>query len=261
MVRYGSPDQPEYHGLASCVDYVTGYCSALSAALALYQRERDPNGRGCEAVTSLAQGAHLAQAPFAFDFPDRSWNEPSGQQCCGDNVLHRLYRARDGWLFLAARPEKREAVLAALELDGGSGASFADDSDVAHFVEQRLRRKTIVYWQRVFQPLDIGVYPVRTLQEIRRVTVKRRSEARYVSGGPSVQVIRQTHPAGCDVDTLAPAYARLRHHPLRYLNPAPKPGSHTLQILEELGVANGEQQSLLKNGTIALELSKSYLPQ
>jgi crotonobetainyl-CoA:carnitine CoA-transferase CaiB-like acyl-CoA transferase len=259
MVRYGSADQPEYHGLASCIDYVTGYCSALGAVLALYKRRRDPNGIGCEAVTSLAQGANLAQTPFAFDFPGWTRNEPSGQRCRGDDVLHRLYRARDGWLFLAARPDKRGAILATSELNP-RGLAIADESNLARFLERRLRAKDVAYWQHVFRPLDVGIFPVRTLQQIRRATVERRPGARCVVGGPSIQVIRQAHPVGCEVDTLAPAYARLKRHPLRYLDPAPKPGSHTLEIIDELGIAKQEQRNLLKNGTIALQLSESYLP-
>ncbi len=260
MVRYGSREQPEYHGLASCIDYVTGYCAALGAALAIYRRTHDPRGTAAEAVTSLAAGAQLAQVAFAFDFPGRIWDEPSGQHCRGDHALHRLYRARDGWFFLAARVDKRDAILAKAERSCPPGLASAGDSKLAMFLEACFRRHSIAHWQRVFAPLDVAVFPVRTLREIRRACVTPRPAARYLAGGPSVQVVRQRHPAGCLVDTLAPAYARLSRHPLRYLEPAPKPGSDSLKILEELGVSDDKQQELVDKGVVALELSKEYLP-
>jgi crotonobetainyl-CoA:carnitine CoA-transferase CaiB-like acyl-CoA transferase len=260
MLRYGSAEQPEYHGLASCIDYLTGYCAALGAALALLERARDPQRKGGEAVTSLAQGAQLVQTAFAFDFPGRVWDEPSGQECRGDHALHRLYRARDGWLFLGARPDKRDAILAEPGLRCPPRLASASDPELASFLEARLRTETSAHWQRVLRPLDVAAFPVRTLGEIRRAAVTPRPQARFVAGGPSVQILRQRHPALGPVDTVAPAYARLRRQPLRYVDPAPKPGSHTLEILEELGVPEGERQRLLKTGIVAAALSDDYLP-
>ena len=152
MLRYGNPKQPEHHGLASCIDYVTGYCAGLGAALALFKRARDPKSSGGEAVTSLAQGAHLAQTPFAFDFRGRRWTESSGQQCLGDSPLHRLYRAHDGWLFLAARSDKCDAVLAAVGF-GWPRIAAPSHSDLARLLESALRKKTCAYWQEVLRPL------------------------------------------------------------------------------------------------------------
>jgi crotonobetainyl-CoA:carnitine CoA-transferase CaiB-like acyl-CoA transferase len=260
MVRYGSREQPEYHGLASCIDYVTGYCAALGAALAIYRHKRDPRGPAAEAVTSLAAGAQLAQVTFAFDLPGRIWDEPSGQHCRGDHALHRLYRAHDGWFFFAAQVDKRDAILTKSELGCPPGLASAGDSELAKFLEACFRQHSIAHWQRVFAPLDVAVFPVRRLREIRRACATPRPAARYLTGGPSVQVVRQRHPAGCLVDTLAPAYARLSRHPLRYLEPAPKPGSDSLTILEELGIADGKQQELIDKGVVALGLSKEYLP-
>ena len=65
MLRYGGKEQrPMLHGWASCVDYLTGYSASFGAALALFKRKR--SGKGDLAMTSLAQGAQLVQAPLMY---------------------------------------------------------------------------------------------------------------------------------------------------------------------------------------------------
>jgi crotonobetainyl-CoA:carnitine CoA-transferase CaiB-like acyl-CoA transferase len=260
MLRFGSPAQPEYHGIASCVDYMTGYSAALAAALAILRQARARDGSGGEAVTSLAQGAQLAQAGLAFSFPGRSWDEPKGQQCRGDHALHRLYRARDGWLFLAAHREKTDAILAKLGCARPRWPDGPVDAEISACLERCLKSEPIAHWQAALRPLDVAVVPIRTMHEIRRAVVRRRPEARFVSAKTSVEAIRQPHPAGCEVDSVAPAYARLRRHPIRYLDPAPKPGRHSLEILEELGIPAAERKRLLDQGVVSTGLSDDYLP-
>ncbi len=260
MLRYGDPAQPEYHGIASCIDYITGYSAALAAALALFRRTCAADGKGSEAVTSLAQGAQLAQASLAFDFPGRTWDEPTGQQCRGDHALHRLYRARDRWFFLAAHRDKLDSILARAGPRRQHELGRSGDSEVSAYLERCFRKESTAHWEGLLQPLDVAVMPVRTLREIRRVAVRPRPKARFLSDGVSVQVIRQPHPVGGEVDTVAPAYARLRRHPIRYLDPAPKPGSHSLEILEELGIPADERKRLLDRGIVSVSLADDFLP-
>lgn len=69
MTRYGDPDFPELHAIASCVDALTGYSAAFGMALALYRRDQDGAGRCVDA--SLAAAATLVQLPFAFSYKGR----------------------------------------------------------------------------------------------------------------------------------------------------------------------------------------------
>ena len=75
--RYGTPEAPVMHGVASCVDYISGFCAALGVAQALVARKE---GRGGSLVrTSLAMGAQLVQFPFVVDAA-RDGAEVGGQQ-------------------------------------------------------------------------------------------------------------------------------------------------------------------------------------
>ena len=101
MTRYGGNGQrPEIHGFASCIDYLTGYSGAFGIALALLKRQLF--GGGTLVLTSLAQGAQLVQAPFMLaTASSQSAAEPQGQRAQGEHSLQRIYRANDGWIFLA----------------------------------------------------------------------------------------------------------------------------------------------------------------
>lgn len=61
MARLGRPEAPELHGVASAVDYLTGYLGAFSGIAALYAREVRGDGTGDYTDTSLESGASLVQ--------------------------------------------------------------------------------------------------------------------------------------------------------------------------------------------------------
>ena len=66
MTRFGTRNMPLLHGIASCVDYLTGYLGAYAAIVALQARERRKDGHGDWAETSLASAASLIQFGFQY---------------------------------------------------------------------------------------------------------------------------------------------------------------------------------------------------
>ena len=102
MTRYGRPDKPLIHGIASCVDYITGFSACMGIVQALLAREL---GRGGSQVrTSLAMGAQLVQFPFMTRHAQSAQQIPSGQEARGDGCEQHLYRLSDGWAFVGCRP-------------------------------------------------------------------------------------------------------------------------------------------------------------
>jgi crotonobetainyl-CoA:carnitine CoA-transferase CaiB-like acyl-CoA transferase len=85
MARFGSSDAPELHGLASCVDYLTGYIATFGAVVALVARERRPERGGDWVDTSLASAASFVQAAFQVT------PAPVGTADC-------LRKVKDGWI-------------------------------------------------------------------------------------------------------------------------------------------------------------------
>ncbi len=101
MMRFGGPQTPTFHGIASAVDYLCGYLGALSGVLALYARERRGDGRGDWAETSLCNAATLIQLLF-----QRPGSEPPpsarDQLATGMTAGARVYQLSDGWIFAQA---------------------------------------------------------------------------------------------------------------------------------------------------------------
>ena len=64
MMRFGGPETPTFHGIASAVDYLCGYLGTYAGVVALYARERRGDGRGDWAETSLCNAATLIQLLF-----------------------------------------------------------------------------------------------------------------------------------------------------------------------------------------------------
>jgi crotonobetainyl-CoA:carnitine CoA-transferase CaiB-like acyl-CoA transferase len=101
MMRFGGPETPTFHGIASAVDYLTGYLGALSGVLALYARERRGDGRGDWAETSLCNAATLIQLLFQRAGSDAPAGA-RGQLATGRTAGERVYQLGDGWIFAQA---------------------------------------------------------------------------------------------------------------------------------------------------------------
>jgi crotonobetainyl-CoA:carnitine CoA-transferase CaiB-like acyl-CoA transferase len=101
MTRFGGPDTPTFHGIASAVDYLCGYLGTLSGVLALYARERRGNGRGDWAETSLCNAATLIQLLLQQDGGDAPASA-RGQLATGMTAGARVYHLSDGWIFAQA---------------------------------------------------------------------------------------------------------------------------------------------------------------
>ncbi len=107
--RYGGARTPELHGVASTIDYLTGFLASFGTATALYKRAAYP-GRGTTVRASLAQSAMVAQLPFSYSYEGRKWNEAAGQDSVGFSAFSRLYRAFDGWVYVHIEPDSLKTL-------------------------------------------------------------------------------------------------------------------------------------------------------
>jgi crotonobetainyl-CoA:carnitine CoA-transferase CaiB-like acyl-CoA transferase len=249
--RYGTPEAPVLHGIASCVDYITGFSAALGVAQALVAREL---GRGGAQVrTSLAMGAQLVQFPFAIASERLARSaEPSGQRAIGYGPHYRLYRTRDGWAFLACRAgdlHQAARLLGAVEPTEQCLSDAIAAMTCSEAAERLLPLKTA------------SAMRVRRLDELRQsCTIQ--THQRFQNGGRHLAMVRSAHPSGYRVSLPLPTWYRLENEIIEPLTSAPAPGSHTRGILAELGVPDMELDRLLSSG-VAREgwpVLNHYLP-
>ncbi|MGH3529596.1 MAG: CoA transferase [Pseudonocardiaceae bacterium] len=135
MTRFGTRDMPLLHGIASCVDYLTGYLGAFAATVALQARERRCDGSGDWVDTSLASGASLTQLLFQWGPPVAS---AVGPTATGPSSFARLCQQSDGWIFADASVDVSASLsglnvadaIASLRMDGILAAPVRSIADL-----------------------------------------------------------------------------------------------------------------------------------
>ena len=260
QTRYGGAgEKPILHGWASCIDYITGYSATYGAVLALFKRRRSgvPDG-GDFVTTSLAQGGQLVQAPFMFACQSAcSGDEPSGQDAMGEHALHRMYRARDGWVFVGGIRHEID------KLRRVPGLEHAPDEGTEKFLEAKIAQREVAHWVKLFNDAGLAGHRIDSLEDIRNKYLHEASadDLNAWDDGRSIAIVRFVdHPVGSAVDLAPPAYVRLKNAPIQLLYACPKQGAHTREILRELGYDDAHIEALIADGVAKDHLHKHYLP-
>ena len=260
QMRYGGEgNRPVLHGWASCIDYITGYSATYGAVLALLKRRRSgvPDG-GDFVTTSLAQGGQLVQAPFMYACEAGcSGDEPAGQDAVGEHALHRMYRARDGWVFLGGLEHEMG------KLRGIVGLENTPDEDAGEFLEGEIKKRDVAHWVEVFNEVGLAGHRIDSLEDIREMFLHEVCDDNLDAwdDGRSISIVRFTdHPVGSAVDLAPPAYVRLKNAPVQLLYACPKQGAHTREILGELGYDDDYVDGLIARGVAKEQLHEYYLP-
>ena len=260
QMRYGGEgNRPILHGWASCIDYITGYSATFGAVLALLKRRRSgvPDG-GDFVTTSLAQGGQLVQAPFMYACEAGcSGDEPSGQDAVGEHALHRMYRARDGWVFLGGLQHEMDKLRCI------AGLENTPDEDAGEFLEGEIKKCDVAHWVKVFNEVGLAGHRIDSLEDIREMFLHEvcDDDLDAWDDGRSISIVRFTdHPVGSAVDLAPPAYVRLKNASVQLLYACPKQGAHTREILGELGYDDDYVDDLIAKGVAKEQLHRYYLP-
>ena len=215
-------------------DYGTGFMGAYGVALALLHRQR--TGEGQHIDSALAYTAMTLQSPFMQIYDGKEWNETGGQDALGTGPLHRAYQASDGWFFIGV-PESALSRLSGLE--GLSGIDALRGDALASSLEERFQGNSVAFWVERLAAAGIGAQ--RVITNVRELMTDPWVESHGLS-------ITREHDELGPVTTCGPA-PRLSRTPVRPGIPAPKPGSHAREILEEHGLGS-RYQTLLDSGVI-----------
>lgn len=241
MERYGGKSRPELHSLASCVDYIAGYSAAMGMALALLYRRK--TGEGQEVYTNLFQAAQLSQINFMYDSLGKQCQEPKEQNVSGESYLQRIYRVKNGHVFLGAKDSDYQQIACACEL--GLESDFQKREEL---LEEFFATKRLEELNNPAHELYPFVHPVLDLESIREKDL----------AGKRGCFITREHRALGKVDTIG-IYQTLMNRRVRNGNPAPKPGQDTIDLLKEFGHEN-RINLLMKKGVVSTGYSDRFLP-
>jgi crotonobetainyl-CoA:carnitine CoA-transferase CaiB-like acyl-CoA transferase len=243
MSRFGGPGTPAVHGIASCIDYFTGFSGAFGALVGLLARER--GHERLVARTSLVRTAAWVQLPFLAD-PGEP--EPSGPGVHGRGPFDGLYRVRGRrWIAVAAHPRDRAAL-----------AERLDPADL----RRALRRRPVAQALALARAHGLDAHEVLAAEDLQA-----RALAGSWPGTPvdpqatSGRVLEVRHPGGTFVVPDA-TWQRPAHAPRLRLSHAPRPGEHTREVLAELGLPDAELDRLERDRLVATRwfAGPAYLP-
>jgi crotonobetainyl-CoA:carnitine CoA-transferase CaiB-like acyl-CoA transferase len=209
-----------------------GVASALMVALYAKRRGR----RLTNVVTTMLGTVQQAMIPYNASYASRPANVAADDQFFGMNALYRMYRAADGYVFLAAPlPREWSAFAKAMSpyVDLHADERFADadsraahDDDLIAALTPLFATKTKLEWEHELSAQDVGCVEV----------VEANSE-----------LVLQTDPyfeAGYAVEAVSPIFEEHRRlAPLcRFSRSRTKAdagctiGQHTDAVLREIGL-------------------------
>lgn len=212
MVRFGGPETPTFHGIASAVDYLCGYLGTLSGVLALYARERRGDGRGDWAETSLCNAATLIQL-----LHQRPGSEAPaaarGQLATGRSATERVHRLSDGWIFAQA------------------------PRDIAGDLRGKTQAEALA-WCRAQN------IPAAEVQTCKQLADRHRAQ-------PTATVkFEKTTSDGWSTENFAPSWFAFDGRPENRPPAATRIGSDGPAVLREVGYSDGQVQELVASGTV-----------
>ena len=232
-LRSGGTEEPRPTGVL-LNDHGAGHLSAFGVLLALFHRYR--TGEVQEVNMALSRMATLHQFPFMLAYDGRIWDEPTGPHATGYNAADRLYRASDGWFYLACPADTfREKITA---LNGCEQTASLPPEDFERWLENHFSRAPVS--EVVEQLTAAGIAAHRYLDIVEAVT----------------EPIAFDLKASAFIDHPGLGKALGIAHPLignggTTLLAARRPGMDTMPILEEYGFSSGEIMSMHKAGAIA----------
>ena len=236
QVRFGGAEKPALWPFGVVCDYGTGYAGAYGALLALLEREE--SGRGQHVTSALARTACTLQSLHLQEYEGKEWTEPGGRGARGFGVLQRLYRCKDGWVFVGA---KRRA-----ELEVIVGAATPGELEAA--VERWCKQQSCENAESELRKAGVGAQRLRWLVDLV-------AEPEVVGRGLSLS---REHEALGTLRTCGPGpwYSASRVVPGC---PAPLPGRDAESVLAEIGM-DGEFERLVDEGVVRLPGAPEALP-
>ena len=253
MVHYGTMDAPLSLGSVS-IDIAGGLSLAFGALLGVYQQRE--TGYAGEVRGSLARAANFVQLPVMIRQAENSeWGEVRGQFSMGPSWHQRIYRCRDGWIYLHVN-EDRAPQLA--ELLTGQSVLLDENTPLnENAIEQLMQEQRCDVWLEKLQAANMAAHRVLTVQDFRDQAVAVSNAAAVVMEGGAVKILRRDdHPSGIAFMTVDSSWFRFGEgQAYNRLAVAPRSGEHSLEILTRLGFSESDRARLLQSKSV-----HEYLP-
>ncbi|MCF7550686.1 CoA transferase [Pseudonocardia sp. WMMC193] len=220
-------------------DHASGHLSALGIMLALLHRIR--TGEGQDVNGSLSRTATMHQLPFLIDFAGKDW-ERTAPDDFGWHAFDRLYRAEDGWFYLAAgdRTDAKERL--AESSPTLKPVAGVPDADVQAWLEEHFSRLKVDECVSLAAGAGLGAHAYVRLPDLFRDERALRAKMVAVVEHPGIG-----RALGIGLPTTAASTSKAG----RDLVASRRPGMDTITVLAEFGFTDRIVE-LLEEGAIGV---------
>jgi len=221
-------------------DPIAALGSATALLLGLHARDR--SGSGQELLTSMLCSNMYANSDDLIEFEGRADMPLVDEELYGLGPHYRLYRASEGWVFLACvQRDEWETFCAAIEKPALASRWPPESASVADEIGAVLATRPADEWERVLAEHDVPL-----------VSVETRDPGRFILEDESME--EQGHV----VTVQAPVYGEYQRHgalqkfsdeKLTFGGWEPL-GGHTRPVMEELGYEEEEIAELVESKVV-----------
>jgi crotonobetainyl-CoA:carnitine CoA-transferase CaiB-like acyl-CoA transferase len=225
-------------------DPIASLGTAAAVLVALHLRDR--HRRGYYIVTTMVASNIYANSDEAIVFPGRPPGQQVDEQVLGLGPLYRLYRAAQGWVFLACvQPSEWEAFCSLVGREDLAGRwQEAWGEGAAHLageLEALFLGRTAREWEEAAIRADVPL-----------VAVEERDPGRFFMEDPRMLSL------GYSVDVVSPVHGKYRRHGAYWrfsrdrltFGPWEPLGGHTVPILRELGYSDQQISDLVQRRVV-----------
>ena len=244
----GGPENPPvFPAQLAPTDYTNGAMGALGTIMAIFARKR--TGVVQRVDGNLLNSAVVLSSPWFTRYAGKPERPLADRDQYGLNPYHRLYRLRDGWVYVVARSEAERTALR-----DTAGVDSPDDvADEGHPNETAFA-------------LDIAsAFAEWSLQEILNAFKTAGVPALEAQSGDSEYFLEDPHSIANGM-VSAHRHAkvgelRLARKYIRFLDTetlegrvTPLLGEHNSEVLREIGYSEAEIASLFKDSVVKTEV-------
>jgi crotonobetainyl-CoA:carnitine CoA-transferase CaiB-like acyl-CoA transferase len=246
----GFANAPVFPAQLAPTDYTTGALTAFGIVLALFARRR--HGIVQRVDSNLLNGAILLSSAWFTQYAGKPARSLADREQYGLHPFHRLYRLRDGWIYVVAeREQERRALLGVAGLDDTQHCRI-DPGDEPHPNDQPVARALM------------AALAERSLPEVRTELARAGVPSAEAQPGDSElflhdphalangMVATGRHPRVGDL-TVAWQYIRFAETRPASIRPTPLLGEHTDEILNEVGYTGDDVLALHAAGVVKAE--------
>jgi crotonobetainyl-CoA:carnitine CoA-transferase CaiB-like acyl-CoA transferase len=214
-------------------DVGTGSVAALGILAALFARTT--SGTGQRVTTSLAATSTFLQSAELTTFAGRPPALEGGADFPGPSATHRYYRARDGWLAVAATTPTQVDDL--LQVVGHPEWALLDDAELARRLSDTLATGTVLAWVDELAARHVPACQVLAREGELDDPFLVDNHFSHVVHEPELGRLRMVR-----------GYADWRSSEMPRPSAAVPVGNDTRTVLEEAGMTAGDVDRLIANG-------------